>query len=493
MRRPRRAPAGRRLERGVPRIVPVVLCGGSGTRLWPLSRALLPKQFLPLAGERTLVQEAALRARALPGAHAPVFVANQEHRFLLAEQLRAAAIEAGALLLEPVARNTAAAIAAAACYVAAQDPQAVLLVFPSDHRIGRPAAFRRAALTAARLAQHGHLVTFGITPDRPATGYGWIEVGDAVPGARAARRILRFVEKPSAARARRFLASGRFLWNSGMFAFRVQDILAELQRFAPAVRRAAETAVAQALKDLDFLRLGARAFARAPALSIDHAVMEHTRRGVVLPAPFAWSDIGSWRTLWEIGPRDQRGNVVRGDVRLNDVRGCYVRANARHVSLIGVRDLVVVETEDALLVAARDRAEEVREAVARLAREGRGLEVSHRRVHRPWGYYESVDAGPGFQVKRLFVKPGGALSLQRHARRAEHWVVVSGVARVTRGPEVSTLGPNESTFVPAGVTHRLENAGPEPLQVVEVQSGAYLGEDDIERLDDRYGRTPAAD
>lgn len=453
-----------------------------------MSRKLLPKQFLPLIGDRSLLQQTAARLEGLAGAGAPVVVANREHRFLAAEQLQAIGVAPRAMLLEPVGRNTAPAIAAAALLVVRDDPEALLLVLPSDHRIGDLRAFHRGAAKAASLAAKGYLVTFGIVPAHPATGYGWIEAGEPIAGTKNAFRIRRFVEKPSAARAKSFLARGGFFWNSGMFAFAARRYLEELRRRRPAIAAAAEKALAGAARDLDFLRLEENAFAACPSDSIDYAVMEKTDSGAVLRAGFEWNDVGSWASLWELGRKDRSGNVVRGDVWLHGAKGCYVRSDGRHVSVLGARDLVVVETDDALLVASRDRAQEVKDVVARLASGKRAEHVSHSRVYRPWGYYESVDAGRRFQVKRLMVKPGASLSLQRHRRRAEHWVVVSGRARVTREDETMLLEENQSTYIPLGAKHRLENAGEEPLFLIEVQSGDYLGEDDIERLEDRYNR-----
>ena len=469
-------------------MVPVILCGGAGSRLWPMSRKLLPKQFLPLVTEHTLLQDTALRLRGLKGAGAPVVIANQEHRFLAGDQLGAIGVAPRALLVEPVGRNTAPAIAAAALQVAREDLDAVLLVLPSDHLIGDVAAFHRAARRAAVLAADGYLVTFGIAPTAPATGYGYIEEGSPVGKSRGAFRIRRFVEKPSLAKAKTFLAKGGFLWNSGMFAFTARRYLEELGRFRPDILAAAKAALEGAARDLDFVRLEAKAFAACPSDSVDYAVMERTERGAVVRATMRWSDVGSWSALWEVGRKDKANNVARGDVWLHDAKGCYVRADGRHVSLLGAENLIVVETDDAVLVASRSRAQDVKEVVARLDRSGRNEHVSHRRVYRPWGYYETVDLGERYQVKRLMVKPGQSLSLQRHRKRAEHWVVVAGRARVTRGEDVLMLEENQSTFIPLGTRHRLENPGDAPLFLIEVQSGSYLGEDDIERFDDRYGR-----
>jgi mannose-1-phosphate guanylyltransferase/mannose-6-phosphate isomerase len=473
-----------------PSIVPVILCGGAGSRLWPMSRRLLPKQFLPLAGERTLFQDTALRARGIPGCGAPIVVTNADQRFLAADQLAEIGMTPRALLLEPVGRNTAPAVAAAALQVVREDEQGVLLVQPSDHVIGDVGAFRAAVAEAVSAAQAGYLVTFGVPPAEPATGYGYLEAGDPIQG--QVLRLRRFVEKPSLDKAKAFLAQGGFYWNSGMFVFRAQRFLEELGRLQPAMLQSVRAALEKAKPDLAFLRLDREAFAASPADSIDYAVMERTDAGAMVRADMQWSDVGSWSALWDVGRKDAQRNVARGDVDLRDASGCYVHADGRHVSVIGARDLVVVETDDAVLVAARDRAQEVKDVVEHLDRSNRTEHVSHSRVHRPWGYYESVDAGPGFQVKRLMVKPGHKLSLQMHHKRAEHWVVVSGTARVTRGDDVFDLGRNQSTYIPLGTRHRLENAGTEPLLIVEVQSGDYLGEDDIVRFEDSYNRDSAA-
>ncbi len=470
------------------KMIPVILCGGAGSRLWPMSRKLLPKQFLPLVTEHTLLQDTVLRLSGLKGASEPVVIANQEHRFLVGEQLSAIGIKPRALLVEPVGRNTAPAIAAAALQVAREQPDAVLLVLPSDHLIGDVAAFHRAARQAAALAAEGHLVTFGIEPTEPATGYGYIEEGAPIAKSKGAFRIRRFVEKPSLGKAKTFLAKGSFLWNSGMFAFTARRYLEELGRFRPDILAAAKGALEGASSDLDFVRLEQKAFAACPSESVDYAVMERTGRGAVVRAKMRWSDVGSWSALWDVGRKDRAKNVARGDVWLHDAKGCYVRADGRHVSLLGAENLIVVETADAVLVASRDRAQDVKEVVARFDRSGRNEHVSHSRVYRPWGYYETVDMGERFQVKRLMVKPGQSLSLQRHQKRAEHWVVVAGRARVTRGEDLLILYENQSTFIPLGTKHRLENIGDEPLFLIEVQSGGYLGEDDIERFEDRYGR-----
>lgn len=470
------------------RIIPVILCGGSGSRLWPTSRRLLPKQYLPLVSEHTLLQDTLLRLRGLDDCGAPIGVLNHEHRFLAAEQMQELGIVPRAMLLEPVGRNTAPAVAAAALQACIDDPDAVLLVLPADHLILDPASFRQTVQKAAAIAAGGLLVAFGIAPTHPATGFGYIEAGEPIAGHQDAFRIQRFVEKPNEERAQAFLAQGGYFWNGGMFALQASVFLEELGRLRPEILAATRAAMKGAVRDLDFLRLDREAFLACPADSIDYAVMEHTRLGAVVRADMGWSDVGSWSALWETGRQDAAGNVTRGDVWLHDASRCYVRADARHVSVLGAQDLVIVETDDALLVAARSRAQDVKEVVERLDRQKRSEHVSHTRVYRPWGYYESVDAGERFQVKRMMVKPGQSLSLQLHRKRAEHWVVVSGTATVTRGEETTTLKENQSTFIPVGTKHRLQNKTEAPLFLIEVQSGSYLGEDDIERFEDRYGR-----
>jgi len=469
-------------------LVPVILSGGSGTRLWPLSRKLLPKQFLPLVSARTMIQETVLRLAGLPDCAAPLLVAGSEQRFLAAEQMRGIGTRPARILLEPVGRNTAPAIAAAALVALADDPQALLLVLPSDHAIRDVAAFHAAVAQARAAAAAGRLVTFGMRPTGPETGFGYIEAGEPLAGLAGARAIKRFVEKPDAATAQRFLDAESFLWNSGMFLFGAAKFLEELGTHRPAILEAARRAVDGATRDLDFLRLGEAAFAASPAESVDTAVMERTAAGAVVPCELGWSDVGSFEALWALGAKDPQGNVASGDVLLSGSYGCYVRADGRMVAVLGAEDLVIVDTGDALLVASRERAQEVKDVVARLEREKRSEHVSHARVYRPWGYYESVDAGSRYQVKRLMVKPGEALSLQRHRQRAEHWVVVAGRARVTRDAEVLTVEENQSVFIPLGAKHRLENPGPEDLFIIEVQSGSYFGEDDIERFEDRYNR-----
>jgi mannose-1-phosphate guanylyltransferase/mannose-6-phosphate isomerase len=468
-------------------IYPVILCGGSGTRLWPMSRRALPKQFLALVSERSMLQETVLRMSGHDCAP-PIAVANAEHRFLVAEQFREIGVEPAAQILEPVGRNTAPAVAVAALWLSEKDPDGVLLVLPSDHLIRDVERFQDMVRQAARLAADGLLVTFGIAPDSPSTGYGYIERGPALEGEAGAFRVARFVEKPDRERAQEMIASKRFSWNSGMFAFTPARFLEELGRHRPDILAGARAAWQKAHRDLDFIRLDSEAFVACPAESVDYAVMEKTGAAAVIPAEIGWSDVGSWSTLWEVSAKDPHGNVLRGDVHLNGAENCYVRAESRMVSVLGIKNAVVVETDDALLVADRSETQKVKDIVGHLEGSHRTEHLSHTRVYRPWGYYESIDNGDRFQVKRLMVKPGQALSLQMHHHRAEHWVVVSGTARVTRGEETFLVAENESTYIPVGARHRLENPGKVPLFLIEVQSGGYFGEDDIVRFDDRYRR-----
>ena len=468
------------------RLIPVLLSGGSGTRLWPLSRETHPKQFQPLVGTDSLLQATWRRVAPLAGAGAPIVVANEEHRFMVAEQLRLAGVVPSALLLEPVGRNTAPAIAVAALQALSGGDDPLLLVLPSDHVIGDEAGFRTAVEAAGPAAEAGALVTFGIVPTGPETGYGYMKAAAGT----GVRPVERFVEKPDLETARAYVAGGDHFWNSGMFLFRASRYLAELERFSPAMVAAARAALAGARRDADFLRLDRDAFTACPADSIDYAVMEKTGAAAVLPIDVGWNDVGSWSALWEIADQDPDGNAHHGDVIALGCRNTLAWGGRRLVTMLGASDLVVVDTDDALLVAARDRVQEVKDIVARLKAEGRPQASVHRKVYRPWGSYDGVDAGERFQVKRIVVKPGASLSLQMHHHRAEHWIVVSGRARVTCDDRVFTLEVTQSTFIPLGSRHRLENPGDTPLELIEVQSGAYLGEDDIVRFDDLYGRGP---
>ena len=470
-----------------PRIVPVILSGGSGTRLWPVSRESFPKQLWPLVSERTMIQETALRA-AGPDFAPPIVVCNQEHRFLIAEQLRLAGIEGAQIMLEPAGRNSAPAIAAAAVLVAETDPDAVIWMMAADASIADVPALLTALGHAATAAQAGRFVTFGMQPTGPETGYGYIEQGAELAEAPGVFAVARFVEKPDATTAATLIADGKHLWNSGMFVFMARTLLEELDAHAPDVLPTVRQSVAERSGDLDFIRLGVDAFKAAPSISLDYAVAERTHRAAVVPAAIGWSDVGSWSALWELGAKDEAGNVTQGDVVLEDAENCYVRADGKLTAVVGLKDLVLVVTEDAVLAMDRSKAQDVKKIVDRLKAAKRTEATAHNRGHRPWGFYESLIQGDRFQVKRIVVHPGRQLSLQSHYHRAEHWVVVNGTARVTRDKEVMILRENESVYLPLGCVHRLENPGRIPLTLIEVQSGAYLGEDDIVRLEDTYGR-----
>jgi mannose-1-phosphate guanylyltransferase/mannose-6-phosphate isomerase len=461
---------------------PVILSGGSGTRLWPLSRELFPKQLINLqGGSETLLQATIARTTGLDDVVPPLIVCNEAHRFLVAEQVRAMG-QTSRVVLEPTAKNTAPAIALAAL---AADENAMLLVLPADHVIRDTKAFQAAVTAACPIAEQGALVTFGVVPDAPETGYGYIRCGTPMG---AAFKIDRFVEKPDRQIAEGFLKSGGYLWNSGMFLFKASRYLEELGKHAPKMLEAAKAAVAAAKSDLDFLRVDAEAFAKSPSDSIDYAVMEKTDAAAVVPLDAGWSDVGSWSSLHEALDRDGSGNALRGDVLTVDTEGSFVMAESRLVATVGLRDHVVVETKDAVLVAPKDRVQDVKKLVERIKQDGRSEHQLHREVHRPWGSYDSIESGARYQVKRLSVKPGASMSLQLHHHRAEHWIVVAGTARITRGDEVFMLEENQSTYIPLGVKHRIENPGKIPLHIIEVQSGSYLGEDDIVRFEDRYGR-----
>jgi mannose-1-phosphate guanylyltransferase/mannose-6-phosphate isomerase len=472
-------------------IYPVILSGGSGTRLWPLSRAALPKQLLALHGEHTMIQETTLRAR-LPGAAAPLLLCSEAHRFLVAEQMQEIGIAPRAIVLEPMGRNTAPAAAVAALMIAEDNPQGIIVLLPSDHVVGDRDSFARAITIAANAAREGHIVTFGMAPSGPETGYGYVHRGVHLEKLDGAYKVQRFVEKPDAATAAHYLADGGYFWNSGMFVFRADVLIEDMRTHAPDVLAAARDALAKAKRDADFVRLDADAFANAPNISVDYALMEKTDRAAIVPCSIGWSDVGAWSALWDIREQDAQKNVLLGDVIAHDSTGSYVRSHGRLTALVGVHDLIVIDTDDALLVADKSRAQDVKAVVDRLKAEKRSEHAEHKKVFRPWGSYETIDLGPRHQVKHIMVKPGGRLSLQMHHQRAEHWVVVSGTAQVTVGDKVSTLKENESTFIALGQKHRLENISDVPMHLVEVQCGGYLGEDDIVRFEDVYGRAPAS-
>ncbi len=469
--------------------IPVVMAGGSGTRLWPLSRQLYPKQFLPLLGQATMLQETCMRMEGMNHLP-PMFICGEDHRFIVAEQLRFLTDRLGKILLEPGGRNTAPAVALAACYaldkaVDGEDP--ILLVLAADHAIQDPQSFRDAVTSALPFAEQGKLVTFGVVPSSPETGYGYIkcaEVSEEGP----AQAVSSFVEKPSSELAEAYLSEGNYLWNSGMFLFRASRFLEELDKYRPDIAATCRSAMADASVDSDFVRPNREMFLQCPEDSIDYAVMENTPDAVVVPMACGWSDVGSWSALWEVSDKDSQGNTFKGDVLALDTHNSYVQSDRKLIATVGLMDVVIVESDDALMVADKSRVQEVKTIVASLREQRRSEADIHRKVFRPWGYYDSIENGPRFQVKRIVVKPGGRLSLQMHHHRAEHWIVVSGTALVTKGKEEFLLSENESTFIPIGETHRLENPGAIPLEMIEVQSGSYLGEDDIVRFEDIYDR-----
>ncbi len=464
-------------------LIPVVLAGGVGSRLWPVSRSFLPKQFHKLLGDKSFLQETILRAGRVTKS-SPIVVCNDEHRFLVAEQFREIGAAWDQLILEPEGRNSAPAIALAAWQAARQDPDAILLVLPSDHLVRDEAAFAEAVAQAAAGAARGSMVTFGVTPDRAETGYGYIEISDSKGGLQP---VLSFVEKPDAATAQTYVSSGKYMWNSGMFVFGAAAYLEELEAHSPEMARATQAAIANAERDLDFLRPG-KEFLDSPADSVDYAVMEKTANAQVVPVDFGWNDIGSWAAIWDESQVDEDGNHIEGDVVTVDTRNSYVKAGSRLIGTIGVDDLVIVETSDAVMVAERSRVQDVKKVVERLQASERSEHLYHREVFRPWGSYEGIAEGRRYQVKCIKVNPGASLSLQLHHHRSEHWIVVRGTARVTLEDREFTLGENESTYIPRGHKHRLQNPGKMVLELVEVQVGPYLGEDDIERFDDVYGR-----
>jgi mannose-1-phosphate guanylyltransferase/mannose-6-phosphate isomerase len=468
-------------------IVPVILSGGSGQRLWPLSREMYPKQLINILSDRSLLQETAARLSG-PDFSPPMIVCNDAHRFIVAEQLREAGIEPGPIVLEPCLRNTAPAAALAALILLAGDPEAVMLLAPSDHAIGKADVFASAITTGLEAAKQGKLVTFGIVPDHPATGYGYIRRGGAVDGAEGCFAIDSFTEKPGAAAAEQYIAEGNYFWNGGIFLFSAATFIQTLEGLRPEMVSACRKAVENATTDLDFFRPDEEAFEACPTESLDFAVMEHTRDGAVVPVDMDWRDVGSWGSLWAISEKDNEGNVLIGDVIAQDAKQSYLRSDGPLLAAVGVENMVIVATGDAVLVGNRGAGEEIRSLVETLKEKGRTEYSSHPRVYRPWGWFQTLDQGERYQVKHLMVKPGQQISLQSHKQRAEHWTVVAGTARVTRDDETITLNIDQSTYIPLGVKHRLENPGPEPLSVIEVQSGSYLGEDDIVRYEDIYGR-----
>lgn len=466
-------------------ITPVIMAGGSGTRLWPLSRQLNPKQFLKLIGEKTMLQQTLERLQGLP-CNSPIAVCNEEHRFLAGEQILEMGIKDFSIILEPSPKNTAPAIALAAIHAMNSDENPILLVLPADHIVADADAFRKAVMDALPSAEEGRLVTFGVVPGHPETGYGYIQRGKEQRP--EIFEVASFTEKPDEERAKEYLDSGEYYWNSGMFLFKAKTYLEELQRHAPKVYETCTKAMQKTEKDLDFIRIDTETFEVSPSISIDYAVMEKTDLASVVPLDAGWSDIGSWTALWEVCEKDKENNSILGDVKAMSTENCLIRAENRLVATIGVKDLVVVETKDAVLVAHRDHVQKIKDLVEEIRDNGRHEHLNQREVFRPWGSYDSLETGERFQVKRIIVKPGARTSLQMHHHRAEHWIVVKGSAKVTIGGETVFLTENESTYIPVGKTHSLENPGKIPLELIEVQSGSYLGEDDIVRFEDRYGR-----
>lgn len=470
-------------------IVPVILAGGTGSRLWPLSRSAYPKQFLPLVSGKTMLQETVLRVQSQVDGVAPLIICNQEHRFIVAEQLQQLGIQDAIIILEPLVKNTAPAATIAALFLKQHYPLAnpLLMILPADHDIKDNEKFKEAMQIAAVNARQGRLVTFGVQPTQPETAYGYIKTAQQL-NADQAYPVMQFVEKPNLETAAAYLASGQYYWNSGMFLFQAECFLQEMKIYAPDILQVCQKTIQGMCKDLDFTRLDKNTFSKCPNNSIDYAVMEKTQNAVLVPLHSAWSDVGSWSALWEVQGADDAGNVVQGDVVIDQVSQSYLRAESRLLVAIGVTDHIIVETKDAVLVAHKDQCQAVKDVVNLLKQKQRTEADLHRRVYRPWGHYETVDQGDCFQVKRITVKPGASLSLQMHHHRSEHWVIVSGTAEVTKENQVFTLKANESTYIPLGVKHRLANPGKMNLEIIEVQSGVYLGEDDIVRFADVYGR-----
>ena len=469
-------------------IIPVILAGGSGTRLWPLSRQLYPKQMIDIFNEKTMLQNTVLRIEGFEMIAPPIIVCNENHRFMAAEQLREINIDPLAIILEPIGRNTAPAIALAALKAMKHEKDPILLVLPADHVIEKVMDFHAAIRAGIKEAEKGNLITFGIIPDSPETGYGYIKKGDLLESGTGASKIEKFVEKPDLATAKKLFDSGSYCWNSGMFMFKASEIIKELETHAPDIMMPCNGLIEAGVQDLDFLRLSREGFQDIPSDSIDYAVMEKTSKGIVIPFKAGWNDLGSFDALWQAGKKDESMNVIKGDVLTHDVKGSYINSESSLIAAVGIEKFVIVETKDAILVSPRDRVQDVKKIVKQLKDHNRNEIVSHRKVYRPWGSYETIDAEHRFQVKRITVKPGAKLSLQKHFHRAEHWTVVSGAATITRGDEEMLLKEDESTYIPLGTLHRLENPGKIPLELIEVQSGSYLGEDDIVRFDDVYGR-----
>jgi len=469
-------------------MIPVILSGGVGSRLWPLSRGVYPKQLLPLVDERwSMLQQTIQRTESLEHVEPPIIVCNDEHRFIVGEQISQLGLTGATILLESEGRNTAPAIALAAFAATSNDDDPVLIVMPADHVIADQQAFSAAVADAKKLAESGSLVTFGVVPQSPETGYGYIRAGDQHQG--IGYTVAEFKEKPTKEVAATYLESGEYYWNGGIFVFRASVFLDELRQYAPAVYESVEEAFDQSQKDLDFVRVDQQSFAASPSISVDYAVMEKTDKAVMVPLDVGWNDVGSWSALWEVSEKDSRGNSISGDVLLHDTANSHIYSEGKLIASVGVRDLIVVATDDAIMVAHRDKAQDVKEIVKQLKSEQRSQVNHHRKVYRPWGWYDSVDAGDRFQVKRIQVRPGARLSVQMHHHRAEHWVVVKGVAEVLNGDDTIILKENESTYIPIGVVHALKNPSDTlPLEIIEVQSGEYLGEDDIVRFEDNYGR-----
>ena len=472
-------------------ILPVILAGGSGTRLWPLSRALYPKQLINLVDPHTMLQNTILRLDGLAGMRPPMVICNDEYRFMVAEQLRQIEIAAESIILEPVGRNTAPALAVAAIWSMQKGDDPVLLILPADHHIQFADAFQRVVEAGDELAQAGRLITFGIVPEKPETGYGYIKGGDPLPLAGmnvSAVTIAAFVEKPDLETAKAYVASKAYCWNSGMFMFKASHVLDALKTYVPDIVSACQQAIDQGSADLDFFRLDKAAFSACPSDSIDYAVMEKTDCGAMLPMAAGWNDLGSWEALWQVGDKDDHDNVIKGDVVLHDVDDSYLHAESRLIAAVGLKAHIVVETPDAVMISPRHRVQDVKGLVDQLKAQHRKETRAHKRVYRPWGTVDQLVAGVRFQVNRITVKPGGALSLQKHFNRSEHWIVVRGSALVTKADEQIVLKEDSSTYISAGIAHRLENPGKIPLELIEVQTGGYIGEDDITRLEDRYGR-----